>query len=118
MTSNIHSLEHIVESVIRLGPLWTHSAICDESSIGSSKLDVTGTKGVVEQIMKRSLLKEKIFNMIRMNCKSTSVKALCNEFTNNYSNHKDYFNVYGTAKYEENECYKKSYNIQKRDKTN
>lgn len=103
MTSNIHSLNHLAESVILLGPLWAHSASCDESSIGSSKLDVTGTKGICEQIMNRSLFKENVFDVINELCGSDAVKSLCSDLTHFKGIRNHGFSVYGNVKYEENE---------------
>lgn len=102
MTSNIHSLDHLAELVILLGPLWAHSASCDESSIGSSKLDVTGTKGIGKQIMNRSLFKQNVYNMVN-ECESELIKHLCIEFTHFRGIRNHGFSVYGNAKYEENE---------------
>lgn len=102
MTSNIHSLEHISETVIRLGPLWAHAASCDESSIGKSKLDVTGTRGVLEQIINRSLLKESFFSKVNHMCEAESVKYICYNLTQGRVNYNSAeFSVYGTVKYEE-----------------
>lgn len=103
MTSNVHSLDHLAEQVTLLGPLWAHSASCDESSIGSSKLDVTGTKGICEQIMNRSLFKENVYNMINEFCETDSVRNLCIDLTRFRGTRNHGFSVYGNAKYGENE---------------
>ncbi|KAG8178181.1 hypothetical protein JTE90_006319 [Oedothorax gibbosus] len=53
MTSNVHQLLHIANSVLMLGPLWAHSANVFEGNMGSLLNMVTAAKGVLLPILNR-----------------------------------------------------------------
>lgn len=55
MTYNVHSLLHFVQSVKMAGPLWTSSAFYFESNMSVLRRQCLSTKGVLQQISKRTL---------------------------------------------------------------
>ncbi|KAL7290581.1 hypothetical protein TKK_0015346 [Trichogramma kaykai] len=50
MTSNVHQLMHLTQSVINWGPLWSHSGYGFENGNGKIVQQVQAAKGVVHQI--------------------------------------------------------------------
>ena len=53
-TSNLHSMDHFVETFFNLGPFSQYSAFIFESINGETKKLITGSKGMMEQIASRS----------------------------------------------------------------
>ena len=86
MTFNNHSLLHLVDSVRLSGPLWATSAFAFESAIYQLKQQITGPKGLYDQIAKRILRKitfrctyERLFRS-----SLTGLKFCDSLFTNNH----------------------------------
>lgn len=52
---NVHLLTHLVPSVRRWGPLWSHSAFCFEDANGKLLTFFHGTRGVTSQIFRSFL---------------------------------------------------------------
>ena len=59
-TMNVHSLIHLAPFVRLWGPLWTHSAFGYESMNGSLLAQVHGTRDILEHVVFRITLKQKI----------------------------------------------------------
>ena len=57
MTFNVHSLLHLVNCVRMSGPLWASSTFPFESAIFQFKQQITGPRGLYDQIAKRTLRK-------------------------------------------------------------
>lgn len=57
VTFNIHTLLHVVQSIRMAGPLWATSAFTFESTSYHLKQQVSGAKGIDDQICKKYLRK-------------------------------------------------------------
>lgn len=77
MTFNIHSLLHLVKSVRMSGPLWTVSTFPFEGAIFYLKREITGPKGVYNQIAKRSLLRLTFSYTYKKLASSETCKNFC-----------------------------------------
>ncbi|XP_071653015.1 uncharacterized protein [Temnothorax longispinosus] len=60
MTFNVHVITHVVQSVIKCGPLWGNSTFQFENGIYICKQQLNGPKGVYQQMSKK-LLRLSIF---------------------------------------------------------
>lgn len=76
MTFNVHSLQHIVESVRKTGPLCVNSAFPFESYIYNLKTYVNGPKGMDRQ-MSRKHLQSLTFKTGNTTSSSEKVKDYC-----------------------------------------
>lgn len=64
MTFNVHILLHAVDSVRNNGPLWATSTFGFESNLFYYKNDITGPKGVLDQIINRALRRNCFQNIL------------------------------------------------------
>jgi len=80
VTFNIHSLLHIVKSVRMCGPLWAVSTFTFESTNFHLKQQVSGPKGIDDQISKKYLQR----NLCRWQIeKRASNSEVCKQYCNN-----------------------------------
>lgn len=66
MTFNVHTLLHMVKSVRKNGPLWATSAFIFESNLFYYKQNITGPKGVINQVVNRTLRRNAFQNYLNM----------------------------------------------------
>jgi hypothetical protein len=77
MTFNLHLSLHLAACVIRSGPLWCTGAFPYESYIGKMKKFVTGSKGVVNQIVERFVKLSEMPYFIEKNSNHDAIKTFC-----------------------------------------
>ncbi|KAL1434694.1 hypothetical protein MTO96_011469 [Rhipicephalus appendiculatus] len=81
MTFNIHQLIHLPQSVLQLGPLWSHSTFVFESGNGSLLNLVSDANGVPLQVLERFTMKLKLRRLLQTVSLSQKVRALCETMT-------------------------------------
>lgn len=81
MTFNIHSLLHLSQSVVCLGPLWAHSAFMFENFNGFLLKQVKSSQAVPQQICRRVMQSRAIPRLQNQYLRNapTEVKDFCNE---------------------------------------
>ena len=77
MTLNVHILLHLVDSVRMSGPLWATSAFPSENGVFYLKKQVTGPKGIYNQIAKRMLLRNSYKLLIEKTAQSEKCVKFC-----------------------------------------
>ncbi|XP_043472768.1 uncharacterized protein LOC122511002 [Leptopilina heterotoma] len=77
MTFNVHTLLHLVQSVQMSGPLWATSAFPFENGIFYLKKQVTGPKGIYDQIAHRILQRNSFKCLWKQTTQSESAAEFC-----------------------------------------
>ncbi|XP_051175620.1 uncharacterized protein LOC127290858 [Leptopilina boulardi] len=77
MTFNVHILLHLVQSVRMSGPLWATSAFPYENGIFYLKRQVTGPKGIYDQIVRRMLQRNSFKLLWKQTTQSESAAKFC-----------------------------------------
>lgn len=86
MTFNVHSLLHLPKSVLKWGPLWTHSCFPFESSNGKVKRLLHGSKGIALQAMHKLMLLKALPLFGHMYNISNRVNRKCNDMLRLHEN--------------------------------
>lgn len=83
MTFNVHTLLHLVQSVRMSGPLWATSTFPFENGIFYLKRQVTGPKGIYNQIARR-MLQRNLFKLLwKQTTQSESAAKFCESLFDN-----------------------------------
>lgn len=81
MTFNIHQLVHLPQSVLQLGPLWSHSTFVFESGNGSLLNLVSDANGVPLQVLERFTMTLQLRRFLQTMSLSQKARALCETMT-------------------------------------
>ncbi|XP_049269081.1 uncharacterized protein LOC119384784 [Rhipicephalus sanguineus] len=79
MTFNVHQLLHLPNSVLELGPLWSHSTFIFESGNGFLLRLISDANGVPKQVLERFVMKAQIAKLANTLQLSECAKVLCKE---------------------------------------